>query len=532
MPITVFPDLLLHDLETRGDAEAVACDGRRLSYAELAVQARELAATLVLHHVRPGDRVAIQLPPGPDEVIALFAVSMVGAVFVNVHHRWKPEQLQHVVSDCEPVAIVTDAVHARRLLALGGAPLLVVRDPIPGLAGTVGWASTSAPFGGGVDIGRDDLCALIYTSGSTGQPKGVMLSHHNLVSGASSVCEFMHNTAEDRLLGALPLCFVYGLSQLTSVFYAGGTYVVQSVPMPAGILATLADERVTGMCAVPPLWLELFAVLRAKPMAFPALRFVASSGGAPPPALLDAFPGMFPTSEIYLMYGLTEAFRSTYLPPHLYAKKRGSIGRATPGNDIYVIDEEHGICGPGQKGELLHRGPVVCKGYWRNEAFSAERIKPCPQLSSLIGDEKVAYSGDIVRVDEDGDLWFVGRRDHMIKRLGFRISPTEVEEIVARHPGVDEAICFAVKDDELVQHVHVCYSGKVSNLDELLQYCRKHMPSYMLPSAFHAWQGTMPRTVNGKLDRQAVIAEFSPEGGRGESTGSGREGVGDPQPQP
>jgi acyl-CoA synthetase (AMP-forming)/AMP-acid ligase II len=241
MPITVFPDLLLHDLETRGGSEAVACDGLRLSYAELAAQARELAATLVAHQVKSGDRVCIQLPPGPDEVIALFAVSMVGAVFVNVHHHWKPEQLQHVVADCEPVAIVTDVVRAQRLLRVGKFPLLVVREPIPGQDGMVGWASNGAPPVGDrvVAIDRDDLCALVYTSGSTGKPKGVMLSHHNLVSGAASVCVFMHNTARDRLIGVLPLCFVYGLSQLTSVFHAGGTYVVQSVPMPPQILRTV-----------------------------------------------------------------------------------------------------------------------------------------------------------------------------------------------------------------------------------------------------------------------------------------------------
>jgi acyl-CoA synthetase (AMP-forming)/AMP-acid ligase II len=238
------------------------------------------------------------------------------------------------------------------------------------------------------------------------------------------------------------------------------------------------------------------------------LRYVTNSGGKIPGTILEAMPRVLPGVQIYLMYGLTEAFRSTYLPPELFHRKAGSIGRAVPNVEVFVVDPTTGSCGPGEVGELIHRGSLVSRGYWGDPALTAERIRPNPHLAPLIGDEPVLHSGDLVRLDDEGYLWFVGRADGMIKCSGYRISPTEVEEVLYQSEVVEDAVAFGVPDELLGQAVHAVVAlrpGRTADEAALRRFCEPRMPTYMVPARIRVWDGALPRTANGKLDRPAVI---------------------------
>jgi acyl-CoA synthetase (AMP-forming)/AMP-acid ligase II len=253
---------------------------------------------------------------------------------------------------------------------------------------------------------------------------------------------------------------------------------------------------------------QVVRLLRDKPVAMPALRRVTNTGGKIPLNILESMQQLFAPAAIYLMYGLTESFRSTYLAPEKFSQKMGAIGQAIPGAEVYVIKRGVGVAGPGEEGELVHRGPLVSMGYWGRPDLTAEKIRSCPELSHLIGDEPVVYSGDIVRLDEDGDIWFVSRNDTLIKTSGVRVSPDEIEDLASRSGLVGDVVAFGVEDDELGQAIHI----SVTPLDgfseaALLKHCRETMPSYMIPRKIHVWRDTMPRTASGKLDRPKVIRE-------------------------
>lgn len=308
----------------------------------------------------------------------------------------------------------------------------------------------------------------------------------------------------DRVLGLLPLSFDYGLNQLTTMCLVGGALVLQPVAFPAEIVRTVREQRVTGLAAVPTVWVQLVRTLQEAGERLDGLRYVTNSGGSVPGAILEAMPEVLRGSDIVLMYGLTEAFRSTWLPPEQFAARRGAIGYAIPNAEVFVVDAERGLCGPGEQGELIHRGPLICQGYWGDPEATAAKIKPCEHLRDRIGDEPVLHSGDLVRLDADGCLWFVGRADSLIKSSGFRISPTEVEEI-AFESGL---VAFGVPDEALGQVVHIAASAAgAGSLDTeaLARHCAREMPAHMAPRRVHPWPGPMPRTTSGKIDRPAVI---------------------------
>jgi acyl-CoA ligase (AMP-forming) (exosortase A-associated) len=510
------PELgLVHELleqhrSRRSDHPAVISGPTEVTYGELIRGVDSLAAWLGDRGVQPGDRVGIHLPKCVEEIVATLAVSRVGAIFVNIHHQWTLEQLAYVADHCGMETLITADRRARELIG-GVMPadiknLLTVGDRAPSDERVARWSdlpsSATAPV---VAVDPGDLAALLYTSGSTGRPKGVMLSHRNIVLGAMSVAEYLGNTPDDRLLGFLPMSFDYGMNQVTTMLLRGGALVLQGVWMPAEIVRTIVRHKVTGMAAVPPTWTQMVACLRDAPTDMPTLRYITNSGGRIPDDVLADLPRLLGDARIVLMYGLTEAFRSTYLPPERFEAKRGSMGQAIPNAEVFVVDHERGLCGPGEPGELIHRGPLICEGYWADPVGTAEKIKPCPALRDLIGDEPVLHSGDIVRMDEDGDLWFIGRHDAMIKCSGFRISPTEVEDVVHGFAGVRQAIAFGVSDTLLGQVVHVAVAGDALDEAALLDHCRAHMPQYMVPARVHIWEGAMPLTGSGKLDVPAVI---------------------------
>lgn len=501
--------ILADNLDARATKIAAVDARRSASYADLAAEAGRVCDWLRARGIRPGDRVIVHLRKGIDEVTAMFGAWKAGAVVVNVNARWTAQQLAYVAGDCRARALILPGPALSSLREAGGLPgdcaCLVQGKAVEG-ADT--W-SDLPPDSGSAAAEPDPatLAMIIYTSGSTGAPKGVMLSHRNIRVGAISVADYLHLDEDDRLLSVLPYSFDAGLNQLTTMMLMGGTIVHQPLTMPAEIIRMAAAESVTGIAGVPPLWNQIVRLLEQQPTALPALKRITNTGGKIPPNILELLPQVFPGVDIYLMYGLTEAFRSTYLPPEKFAAKMGSIGRQIPNAQVFAIKPGIGIAGPGEQGELVHAGPLVSMGYWEKPEITAQKIRPCAELAHLIGDAPVVWSGDLVRVDEDGDMWFVSRMDEMIKTLGFRLSPTEVEDTLSQSGLVSDVVAWGVEDAELGQAVHVSVSY-LPGAEELalIAHCTRAMPHYMRPRQVHAWPGAMPRTASGKLDRPAVIA--------------------------
>jgi acyl-CoA ligase (AMP-forming) (exosortase A-associated) len=385
------------------------------------------------------------------------------------------------------------------------------RAPLPENLRRIDWAQvrvhsgeTEAPAHRRIDA---DMAAILYTSGSTGAPKGVVLSHRNLVAGAHSVASYLGIGPADRLLAVLPLSFDYGLSQLNIAFLRGATAVLMNYLFPKDIVEMVAKEGITGLAAVPPLWNQLAR------LAWPApgtLRLITNSGGAMPVPTVEALRAALPRTDIFLMYGLTEAFRSTYLPPAELARRPDSIGRAIPNAEVMVVRPDGSPCPPGEPGELVHRGALVALGYWNDPARTAQRFRPAPgQDPALPVTELAVWSGDTVRQDEDGYLYFVGRSDDMIKVSGYRISPTEIEAVLYETGLVGEAAAFGVEHPLLGQAIAVVAvsigtDDAAAGVAELLKECRRRLPAYMVPAHIALRSDSLPRNPNGKIDRNLL----------------------------
>jgi acyl-CoA ligase (AMP-forming) (exosortase A-associated) len=479
LPATV-PDMLAARAARTPGAPALVDKAVRLSAAELWAMGEQAAGALVARGVQPGDRVVIWLPKSADMVAALLGAWIAGAVAVPANPVLKAPQVAHLLEDSGAVLLVTQAQRAAS--ADTSVPVAIV----PLLAAAI------AP----VPRAPSDLAALLYTSGSTGKPKGVMLSHRNLVLGADAVCRYLHITDQDRILCVLPFGFDYGLNQLLSCWHAGACAVLIEYLFPADILKAVAREAITGLAGVPPLWIQLSA------LAWPhhQLRYITNSGGRMPGAVLAALRNKLPTTQVHLMYGLTEAFRSTTLPPMLADSKPDSVGQAIPYAEVLVVNADGRDAAPDEPGELVHAGPLVAQGYWRDAERTALRFRPAPAWSRAGG--TAVWSGDTVTRDADGDIRFVGRDDEMIKTSGYRVSPTEVEEALYATGLVSEVVVAGVSDPALGQAIAAAVTG-IGDSEALLAALRPRVPAYQLP-AHILWVDAMPRTASGKLDRAAM----------------------------
>ncbi|TFW30671.1 acyl-CoA ligase (AMP-forming), exosortase A system-associated [Massilia horti] len=502
-------------------AEALVHGQRRLDYAALANAVRCAAGGLLAADLKRGERVAIYLEKTVENVAAMFGAAAAGGVFVPVNPLLKPEQVAHILADCNVRVLVTSGERLKLLAAaLEQCPdlhtVIVTGNAaaLPALAriAVVPWdqamaaRSARAPHRA-IDT---DMAAILYTSGSTGKPKGVVLSHRNMVAGANSVASYLENTPEDRILAVLPLSFDYGLSQLTTAFSTGATAVLINYLLPRDILKAVEAERITGLAAVPPLWIQLAQ------LDWPAdctLRYLTNSGGAMPQPTLAALRRALPNARPFLMYGLTEAFRSTYLPPEEADRRPDSMGRAIPNAEVLVLRPDGSECDPGEPGELVHRGALVSMGYWNDAAKTAERFKPFVSIHhGLMLTEMAVWSGDTVRRDEEGFLYFITRKDEMIKTSGYRVSPSEVEEAVYAHPDVVEAAALGVAHPALGQAIVVvalARAGSELSADALLAACKPRLPAYMLPARIVMAEASLPRNPNGKIDRKLLGQQFA-----------------------
>lgn len=520
---------LLHHLiadsaERAPDATALSDGARRIDYGLLQDQIMRCANGLLGLGLKRAGRVAIYLEKRVEGVIACFSAAAAGGAFVPLNPLLKPAQVEHILRDCNVQVLVTSAARLASLSAvLAACPDLrsiVLVDSSPGPAGDIShgihaWADLVAggPAGAAIHGTDQDMAAILYTSGSTGRPKGVVLSHRNLVAGAQSVASYLGNNRDDVLLAVLPLSFDAGFSQLTTAFHASARVVLLNYLLPRDVIRAMEREGVTGITAVPPLYIQL-AQLEWPQAIADTLRYFANTGGRMPRATLAALRSRLPRTTPYLMYGLTEAFRSTYLPPEEVDRRPDSIGKAIPNAEVLVLREDGSTCVPGEAGELVHRGPLVAMGYWNDADKTAQRFRPLPsglaaREAGLVIPELAVYSGDTVRMDDEGFLYFVGRRDEMIKTSGYRVSPTEVEEIVHGTGLVGECVAIGIDDPVLGQKIRVIATHpQDGTLDaaELLAECRTRMPAYMVPASIDVRPGPLPRNPNGKIDRAALAA--------------------------
>jgi acyl-CoA ligase (AMP-forming) (exosortase A-associated) len=501
----MIPVLLHHLLELpKPDSRRPALiDGERhWSYAEFALAVEKLAGRLVAAGIRRGDRVAILAPKSLEECAAIFATSRADAVFVPINPVLRPQQVRHILADSGARALLTLADPLEKLgAALDGLEdLTIIRMDQPHEA--------SAPAPPARNIGQD-LAAILYTSGSTGAPKGVMLSHANLIAGTRIVRSYLGISAEDRILSILPFSFDYGLNQLLTVVEQGCTIVLFSFQLGDQIVRALAKHQITGLAGVPTIWAILSkAAPSLTKTPLPHLRYITNSGGAVPETTVRRLRDLLPDTQIFLMYGLTEAFRSTFLPPSEIDRRPTSIGKAIPECEVFPLTTEGKRAKPGEPGILVHRGPTVSMGYWRRPDETARVLRPNPLREAIEGGETVCWSGDLVYEDEDGYLYFVGRQDAMIKSAGFRISPTEVEEALMLSGAFRQVAAIGLPDEWLGQKlvaVAVAQDATV-DIDAVLREAAQRLPAHMLPARIEVVEA-LPTTPNGKVDYKRLVAD-------------------------
>jgi acyl-CoA ligase (AMP-forming) (exosortase A-associated) len=507
-----------------GDSPALRHNAKMLTYGALAKSVTRFSRGLANIGINRHDRVAILAGKRFEYVTSVFGTAAAGGVFVPINTLLKSEQIAYILADCDVSVLVTTTDRCRDLLAvLDGCPNLhhivaigsgdLPEDP---RVQVVPWTEmlsderSPAP----VKVIGSDMASIMYTSGSTGKPKGVILSHLNLLVGASSVAGYIGNRPSDVILAALPFSFDAGLSQLTTGLYSGACVILHDYFLPGDVVRIVQRESVTGITGVPPLWIQLAEQSWPKGST-DSVRYFANTGGKMPKSVLDRLRGIFPAAEPFLMYGLTESFRSTYLPPAEVDKRPESIGKAIPNAEILVVTEDGSLAEAGEVGELVHRGPLVSLGYWNDHKRSAARFRPAPgQPAEIPNQELAVWSGDFVRKDEEGYLYFVGRKDDMIKTSGYRVSPSEVEEVVYESGLVSEVVALGLPDDRLGQIiVLVAKAGDDHEqpTDQVIAYMQKKLPNYMIPSRV-LWQDALPRNANGKLDRPLMAKQIE-EGG-------------------
>ena len=488
-----------------GEHPALVLREGTLNHNQLRQRVARLAGWLAQMVPERGARVASWAAKGELTCLLPLAAARAGLVHVPVNPLLKRAQVAHILADS-----------GAKLLIGTGSRLASLEpgDLPPGCAALGESEALASAEAAGRELGPSaadpaKLAAILYTSGSTGKPKGVMLSHANMWLGAVSVAHYLGLAGDDVTLAVLPLSFDYGQSQLLSTWYAGGCVVPLDFLFPKDVAKACAKHGVTTLAAVPPLWVQLTEIDWPEEARAP-LRRLTNSGGALTVELVTSLRRLFPQADLFPMYGLTEAFRSTFLDPRIVDSHPTSMGKAIPFAEILAINDAGEVAADDEEGELVHCGPLVAQGYWQDAERTAERFRPAP-AASIYGGTAV-WSGDRVRRDPDGLLYFAGRRDSMIKSAGNRISPQEVEEAAMATGLVVEAVALGVADARLGQAVHLVVrgSGDKAARTELPKRLQRELPNFMQPQHIH-WREAMPVNPNGKIDRTALQAELTEE---------------------
>ncbi len=497
------------------DKTALVCGAARLSYRDLEQQSNQVAHALIDLGVARGDRVAICLDNSVEAVVSVFAVLKAGGVFVMVNPTTKADKLAFVLNDSESRLLVAGVrkldelashppppVHLASVVAVGPA----AKPGVFGATRVTPWASLmngqprrfAPPAKRCIDI---DLAALIYTSGSTGTPKGVMLTHQNMVAAATSITTYLGNRADDVILNVLPLSFDYGLYQVLMAARVGATVVLEkSFAYPHAVMQRLVSEGVTGFPIVP----TISAILLQLDLAgyrCPSLRYITNTGAALPTEHIAGLRQAFPGVRLYSMFGLTECKRVSYLPPDELDKRPTSVGKAMPNVEVYIVDELGRRLPPGEVGELVVRGANVMRGYWKLPQETEKVLRP-----GLVPGERVLYTGDLFRTDDEGYLYWTGRRDDIIKSRGEKVSPKEVENVLYSLPGVGMAAVIGIPDPVLGQAVKAVISPRPGcrlTEEDVLRHCARHLEDHMVPKVVE-FRDQLPQTPTGKIDKRRL----------------------------
>ena len=509
---------LLHDaLFVRGESPetqarpALVADGQRYAFAELLISARRLATALRERGTRRGDRVAIALENSWACVVSVYATLIVGGVIVLIHPQTRAEKLRFILADSGARVFIAErrqgALVAQALDRLDVRPAILVADPSGNSPAESFDAAVAnaAPLAAPVSVIPLDLAAILYTSGSTGEPKGVMQTHQSMVFTVGSLVEYLRLTPAERILCVLPLSFDYGLYQLLMAVSLGACLVLErSFTFLGQLLERLSSERITVLPGVPTVFATLIAANRRKPLHFPKVTRVTNTAAALPDEFVASLREIFPQALIYKMYGLTECKRVSYLEPELVDAKPGSVGKAIPGTEVYLLSDTGTPVPPGETGLLHVRGPHVIAGYWHRPDLSKEMLKPGP-----FPGERVLCTHDLFRMDDEGFLFFIGRTDDIIKTRGEKVSPVEVENALHRIRGVREAAVIGITDPllgEAVRAVIVADPAVELTPQSIRAGCASLLEPHMVPSQV-VFRETLPRTSNGKVDKRQLIDE-------------------------
>jgi long-chain acyl-CoA synthetase len=471
-------DLLHRSARQYAGKTAVVCDGHRYSYAWIQSEATRLADTLILSRIPPGSRIGIYLDNSIDAIVWMFAVAVARSTFFIVNPQVRPDRLQIIERDA-------------------GAAAVIARDPDGEITlRPVRNSRTTEPL-------DKDVATLVYTSGSAGAPKGVMLTHANVCAAASSITTYLANQPDDVIFCALPLSFTYGLGQVMTAVQVGATIVLaRSFAYPGAVLDTLAQEQVTGLPAVPTM-VTLLLQHGLAGRRLPSLRYVTSAAAALAEKKVRELRAALPNARIYSMYGQTECQRATYLLPELLDTHPTSVGRAIPGAAVAVVDEHGNDVAPGTVGELVVRGPQVMQGYWNRPEATGRALR------RRADGERWLFTGDLFRQDGEGLLYFVERRDAMIKSRGEKVAPRAVEEVIARLPGVSEVAVYGIPDDVLGEAVAAAVTlapGASLTPAQVQRHCLRNLESHMVPRTVEI-RASLPITLTGKVSRRALLQE-------------------------
>ena len=516
-------EFLRESAQRAPDKVALIAQGTRHTYRELDRRSDSLASALISAGVQRGDLVAIFLDNSVEAAIGLFAALKTGAVFLIINATTKSDSLAFILNDCRAVGLISHARLESVIVGMTAAtPSLRWTSLVGGgkespLAGARGleWNEVTRPDGPALapsppaSSNDADLAMIIYTSGSTGFPKGVMMAHSNVVNVSASIIQYLENSSSDIILSVLPLSFGYGLYQLLVTIRSGGTLVLErTFAYPARIMEMLAQEQVTGFPIIPTMAALMLQMKGLKPGQFPRLRYITNAAAALPPAHIRAIRDLFPSTKLYSMYGQTECTRVCYLPPHLLEKKPGSVGIAIPNTEVYIVNESSERVGPGVVGELVVRGPHVMRGYWERDEETARALRPGP-----LPGERVLHTGDLFTMDAEGCLYFVSRKDDIIKTRGEKVSPKEVETVIASLPGVAEAAVVGMPDPvlgEAVKAIVVVRAGAKVSAQDVLRHCAGRLETFMIPKLVE-FRESLPHTPNGKVNKRELRLQAAGE---------------------
>jgi long-chain acyl-CoA synthetase len=512
--VTMLHEYLERIAALRPDASALVCQGRRLSWAQIHAAAGRVAHTLRALGLRRGDRVLLHLPNSVELCASIAGVLAADGVFVPVNAQTKADKLAYLLDDCRARVLITDralepsyapaverAAHLEHVLVVGGAGdrARLGGATIHDFADATAAAPETWPVAHAIPV---DLASIVYTSGSTGGPKGVMLTHHNMVSAVESITTYLACRADDVVLCVLPLSFDYGLYQWLMAGHRGHCLVLEpSFSYPAAVIETIERERVTGLPVVPTI-ASILAQHEARGLRLSRVRYVTNTAAALSVSHIEALARLCPNARIYSMYGLTECKRVSYLPPERIADKPTSVGVPMPNMEVFVATPDGRVLPPGEVGELCVRGPHVMRGYWEKPEATAAALRPSPDVPG----EMWLRTGDQFRIDDEGFLYFIGRTDDVIKTRGEKASPREIEDALYALAGVQDAAVVGQPDEVLGQAIRaflVMADGARITRAEVIGHCARRLEPFLVPRHV-TFLSSLPKTPSGKITKKGI----------------------------